>query len=104
MKAFKLLVKIFGVGTIKDTQCGFKLLKRSAAFKIIPNLRLDRWIFDVEMLYLAERFGLEVVEVPINWYEKDGSKLSLAVDSITMATDLIMMKAAYAFGLWKLHI
>lgn len=104
MKAFKLFVKIFGVGAVKDTQCGFKLLKRSVAFKIVPNLRLDRWIFDVEMLYLAERFGLKVVEVPINWYERDGSKLSLAVDSITMATDLIMMRAAYACGLWKVYV
>lgn len=103
MKAFKVFVRLWGVKTVKDTQCGFKLMTREAARMLIPNLRLNRWIFDVELLLLAERLAVEVHEVPVNWTEMKGSKLSLATDSIRMATDLMFMRLAYSFGFWRVH-
>lgn len=101
---FKQFVGLWGVKTVKDTQCGFKLMSRQAARAIIPNLRLNRWIFDVELIYLAEKLAIPIQEVPVNWVEIQGSKLCLATDSVKMATDLILMRLAYAFRIWTVHI
>lgn len=103
MHAFKLFVKFWGASAVKDTQCGFKLFTRPAAQLIVPNMRLSRWIFDVELLYLAERFCMPISEVPVSWTEVDGSKLSLAVDSVGMALDLMFMRLAYGLKLWSVH-
>lgn len=103
MEAFHYFVGFFGVSHIKDTQCGFKLFTRDAAKRVLPNLRLNGWIFDVEMLILAQLLGLRVAEVSVNWMEKGGSKLRIAVDSSKMALDLLLMRFAYHSGLWKIY-
>jgi dolichyl-phosphate beta-glucosyltransferase len=103
MEAFHFFVGLLGVSHIKDTQCGFKLFSRDAAKRVVPNVRLNGWIFDVEMLILAELLGLRVAEVSVNWSEKGGSKLRIAVDSMKMALDLLLMRFAYHSGLWKIY-
>lgn len=102
MLAFKLFVRLWGVHSVRDTQCGFKLMDRESARQIVSNLRLNRWIFDVELIHLAEALGRSIFEVPVNWTEMDGSKLCLAVDSVKMALDLVFMRMAYALRFWKI--
>ena len=70
---------------IKDTQCGFKLFSRSTLPYIVPNMHSEGWIFDVEMLMLAEFAGIPVVEVAVGWREVMGSKLNVVWESIGMA-------------------
>jgi len=60
---------------IADTQCGFKLFEREAAFKLFPLLTLKRWGFDFELLSLARKFNFPVKEVPVAWYNSEGSRL-----------------------------
>ena len=52
---------IGGAGSIKDTQCGFKLFTRSAARRLFSVLHIERWAFDVELVYLAARVGVPMV-------------------------------------------
>ena len=54
LQGFHLCVWIFCVQSVRDTQCGYKLFSRTAAQKILPNLHIQRWAFDVELLYIAE--------------------------------------------------
>ncbi|XP_048775929.2 dolichyl-phosphate beta-glucosyltransferase-like isoform X2 [Ostrea edulis] len=56
MKGFHFVVWFLCVRGIKDTQCGFKLLTREAAILLFSNLHVERWAFDVDMLFLAEYF------------------------------------------------
>ena len=56
-KVFQFLVWICCVRTIKDTQCGFKLFSRTEALTLFSILHVERWAFDVELLYLAENLG-----------------------------------------------
>ena len=56
MHGFHLFVKIVGVPNIKDTQCGFKLFTRKSASVLFPNLHVERWAFDVELLYLDPQY------------------------------------------------
>ncbi|KAK1144535.1 dolichyl-phosphate beta-glucosyltransferase [Aspergillus melleus] len=87
--------------TIKDTQCGFKLFSRSSLPYIIPYMHSEGWIFDVEMLMLAEFAGVSVAEVPVGWREVKGSKLNVLRDSIGMAWGLAVLRAAWSLGVYR---
>ncbi|RKP35418.1 dolichyl-phosphate beta-glucosyltransferase [Dimargaris cristalligena] len=101
MRAFHAFVYIFGIREVEDTQCGFKLFTRRAAQAIFPNIHVERWIFDIEVLLLATNFRIPVVEVPVTWHEVAGSKMHLMRDSIIMAADLLLLRLNYVFGVWK---
>lgn len=103
MYGLHTLLYVFGIRTIRDTQCGFKLFTRRAAAEIFPYMHTEGWIFDVEVLILAEKKGIPVHEIAISWHEVPGSKIELAKDSIKMAIDLIVMRAAYILGIYKAH-
>ena len=64
-------------------------------------MHAERWIFDVEMLMLAEMAHVPVKEVDIGWTEVGGSKLSVWRDSIGMAWDLAVLRAAWAAGVYR---
>ncbi|KAJ1935310.1 dolichyl-phosphate beta-glucosyltransferase, partial [Linderina macrospora] len=74
---FHTYVTILGVRGVRDTQCGFKLFSRQAARLIFPNMHVERFIFDIEILLLARYQNIPVVEVPVNWHEVAGSKMSI---------------------------
>ena len=61
-KIFNIILHLFVIRGIKDTQCGFKCFKREAAEKIFPKLLIESFCFDVELLYLAKRWGIPVKE------------------------------------------
>jgi dolichyl-phosphate beta-glucosyltransferase len=117
MWGFHFLVSFLCVKGIKDTQCGFKLFTRKSAQQLFPNMHVERWAFDVELLYLyathyeyltlgryaADARKIPMVEVPVNWTEIPGSKLSPLAASIQMAKDLLRIRLAYMLGIWKLN-
>ena len=69
MYGLHTLVFIFGIRSIKDTQCGFKLMDRAAIVQMLPYLHTEGWIFDVELLILALRKKIPIEEVAISWHE-----------------------------------
>jgi dolichyl-phosphate beta-glucosyltransferase len=101
MYGFHTMLRIFGVGYIRDTQCGFKLFSRSAAQQLFPSQRLPTWIFDVELLLLARQLGIPVAEVPVDWHEVPGSKLNVVSASIQMFRDLLIVRANHFLGRWR---
>jgi glycosyltransferase involved in cell wall biosynthesis len=75
-RIFNLAVRLTtGLG-FADTQCGFKLFRREAAHKIFSRQLLERFGFDVEVLYLAKKLGFRVTEVPVRWDHVEGTKVS----------------------------
>ncbi|OJJ41576.1 hypothetical protein ASPWEDRAFT_101905 [Aspergillus wentii DTO 134E9] len=104
MHSFHLILRILTprkTATIKDTQCGFKLFSRGSLPYIIPYMHSEGWIFDVEMLMLAEFAGIPVAEVPVGWREVKGSKLNVLRDSIGMAWGLAILRAAWSIGVYR---
>jgi len=101
MYGFHTVLRVLGVGHIRDTQCGFKLFTRKAAQQIFPSQHLTSWIFDVEVLLLAKMLSIPVEEVPIEWHEVPGSKLNVVTDSLQMLRDLLILRANHVFGRWK---
>jgi dolichyl-phosphate beta-glucosyltransferase len=67
MHGFHMLVVAVAGSAVKDTQCGFKMFSRHAAALLYTNQRLQRWCFDVELLYLAGRLGVPVKEVQVRF-------------------------------------
>src|SRR5262249_42071720 len=71
-----------------DTQCGFKLMDRERVRPIVEKMVVDRFAFDVELLFLCRRFGLAVREVPVTWRNAPGSKVTLIGDPLNMLLDV----------------
>lgn len=101
MRGFHLYLSLLGLSSIRDTQCGFKLQTRATARLLYPSLHSPGWIFDCELLLLAQRCGVPLREVGVRWKEVPGSKLDVVKDSIRMARDLLVIRANYFVGRWQ---
>ncbi|KAL4450575.1 hypothetical protein ABPG77_000931 [Micractinium sp. CCAP 211/92] len=102
MHGFHVLVMMVVGNQIRDTQCGFKLFSRAAAQQLYSNQRLQRWCFDVELVYLAQQLKIPMAEVQVNWTEIPGSKIRVT-SMAHMALELVMIKAGYGGGLWTVR-
>ena len=100
MKCFHSLVYLLGVKGIGDTQCGFKLFTRKSAKAIFSQIHVEGWIFDIEVLFLAQHLNMEITEIPVGWMEVNGSKVRLIRDSLRMAFDLCILRLNYWSGVW----
>ncbi|KAK3610130.1 hypothetical protein CHS0354_039911 [Potamilus streckersoni] len=103
MYGFHFLVWFLCVKEIKDTQCGFKLLTREAAVLLFSNMHVERWAFDVDMLYLAQYFDIPIGEVAINWQEIEGSKMIPVWSWLQMGKDLVLIRLRYMLKAWKIN-
>ena len=91
-KIFNKIVRVITVRGIIDTQCGFKLFTRRSAREIFRRQLLDRWSFDVEVLYIARKHGFEITEVPVKWSNRKESRVDPLKDSIRMLRDLFVIR------------
>lgn len=94
---------LIGLGEYKDTQCGFKLFSRKAANKIVFNMHLTRWAFDVEMLYIAKKLNIPTKEIKVNWREVEGSKLNVITASMSFFRDYFAIIFFYNSGFWVIN-
>ena len=86
---------------VKDTQCGFKLLTREAALSTMPHLRVRRWAYDVELLFLCEQLNLGVASCPVPSTDVAGSKITVLTPA-EMALDVLKVSLLYRVGPWDL--
>ena len=91
-KIFNLLVRIFVVRGFCDTQCGFKCFEKKTANFLFGKQRLSGFCFDVEILYLAEKFKKRAKEVPVRWLNSPVSKIGPLKHSFLMFLDLFRVK------------
>jgi dolichyl-phosphate beta-glucosyltransferase len=91
-RVFNFLVRLLAVRGFQDTQAGFKCFRREAAHDLFPYQTMDGWGFDVEILFLAQKRGYRVVEVPINWYYMTHSRVSPIGDSVRMVREILQVR------------
>jgi glycosyltransferase involved in cell wall biosynthesis len=89
---FNLLVRMFSGLEIYDTQCGFKLFRAQSTRRAFELQRVERFGFDPEILFLIERLGGKVVEVPVRWNHNPATKVHYLRDSIHMTLDLVVLR------------
>jgi len=91
-RAFNLAVRLILVPGFSDTQCGFKLFTREAARELFSRQLLDRWSFDAELLFLARKRGLRVVEVPVRWEYSSATRMKFLRNAVQMLCDLFRVR------------
>lgn len=91
-RVFNMCVKLFILPGIADTQCGFKMFTAKCAYFLFERQQAERWSFDIEILFIARKAELEIIEVPINWNDVPGSKVNLLLDAIGMFCDIFTFK------------
>jgi glycosyltransferase involved in cell wall biosynthesis len=82
----------------KDTQCGFKAFSRRAVDCIFPLQRIERWGIDPELLFLAEKRGLKVVEVPVRWAHEEGGSIHPVRDGLRMLFEVLKIRWYWTMG------
>jgi glycosyltransferase involved in cell wall biosynthesis len=87
--AMHLIVGLWHVG---DTQCGFKFLRRPVARDLFRRLRIDGYMFDVDLLYLAQKSGYKMREVGIRWRDDGDSRLNLVAGNWRNLKDLFRIR------------
>ncbi|HEY3764669.1 MAG TPA: dolichyl-phosphate beta-glucosyltransferase [Gaiellales bacterium] len=90
-RAYNLILHTTLRSRFSDAQCGFKAIRREVAGELLPAVADDGWFFDTELLVLAERRGLRIYEVPVDWEDDPDSRVAIAR---TAAADLR--------GIWRL--
>jgi dolichyl-phosphate beta-glucosyltransferase len=101
-RVFNFLVRLLAVRGIQDTQCGFKAFSRSAADELFQRQTLRGFGFDVELLYLARKFGYRVLELPIDWYFDADTRVRPGIDTLDMLREVLSVRfrdAAGGYGL-----
>ena len=88
-RAFNRLVRTIAVRGLDDTQCGFKCFKGPVAAELFRRQSVRGFGFDVEILYMARKWGLKVAETPIDWRHNRDSKVRSGTDTLSMATDVL---------------
>ena len=64
---------------------------------------MERWAFDLEVLYLSFQNNVPVKEMAVNWHDVEGSHLDVADASLQMLRDMILIRVLYATGVWNLN-
>ncbi len=91
-RSFNLLIKILFLMPFKDSQCGAKLFKKDAIKKIIPQIGLTEWAFDIDLLYKMKKNNYKIKEIPIKWKDEVGSKLNLPKTSLRMFFSVLYLR------------
>lgn len=109
-RGFNFFVSLLALRGIQDTQCGFKLFKAEAAKDLFsklvvygkhPEKTAFTGAFDVEILYLAQKFGFKIAEVPVYWTHITTTRISPVKDSIRMFVDLLRIRLTDLLGRYR---
>jgi glycosyltransferase involved in cell wall biosynthesis len=95
-RVFHSIVELFFGMRIRDTQCGAKVMRRQAVEKVHSGLRIADMAFDINLLYSIKRAGFRILEVPTEWTDKLGSKVTLLRTSLVMFLSVFRIRLIYS--------
>jgi len=91
-RGFNHVVRALGLSPSKDTQCGFKAFRRTAAREIFTRAQIDGFAFDTEILLLAQKHGLRVDELPVEWINDEETRFRPLSDGWQSLRDLLRVR------------
>ncbi|MGO9976936.1 MAG: glycosyltransferase [Solirubrobacteraceae bacterium] len=81
-RSYNRLLRLVLRARFSDAQCGFKAVRRDAAARLLPQIKDDGWFFDTELLVLAQRNGMRILEVPVIWIDDPDSRVNIVKTAI----------------------
>jgi glycosyltransferase involved in cell wall biosynthesis len=103
-RAYNLLLRTLFATRVRDAQCGFKALRAEVARKLLPAVRDDGWFFDTELLLLAERNGLRIHQLPVDWVDDADSRVEVARTALADLAGAARMAWTFATGRGRLDL
>jgi putative flippase GtrA len=102
-RSYNLILRGTLAARVSDAQCGFKAIRREVAQRLLPHVEDTGWFFDTELLVLAERAGLRIHEVPVDWVDDPDSRVDLVATALADLRGIARLTAAFANGSLPLH-
>ena len=102
-RSYNLLLRTTLSARFSDAQCGFKAIRRDVAQSLLPLVEDNGWFFDTELLVLAERAGLRIYEVPVDWVDDPNSSVHIYNTAKADVQGIIRLLRAFARGSLPLH-
>jgi glycosyltransferase involved in cell wall biosynthesis len=99
-RVFNVLVRMATGLPFWDTQCGFKAFRLDVCRPLIQAATIERFGFDVELLFIAQRAGLRLREIPVRWDHNEGSKVSVMRDSLRMFDEVRVIRGQARRGVY----
>jgi len=95
-RVYNFLIRILFLLPYRDTQCGAKIFKRKALEKILPEIGMTKWAYDLDLIYLMKRNKFKILEFPTNWSDKEYSKINLKKSGTNMVLGVIRLRMLYS--------
>jgi putative flippase GtrA len=103
-RSYNLILRAVLATRIRDAQCGFKALRADVARRLLPAVQDDGWFFDTELLLLAERNGLRIHEVPVDWVDDPDSRVRIVPTAWADLRGTMRMLARFARGRGRVEL
>jgi glycosyltransferase involved in cell wall biosynthesis len=102
-RCYNLLLRTTLRARFSDAQCGFKAMRTECARALLPHVLDTAWFFDTELLVLAERSGLRIAEVPVDWVDDPDSRVDIAATAMADLRGIARLTRALAVGDLPVH-
>lgn len=97
-RIYNAIIRAMFATRVRDLQCGFKAVRRDVAISLLPAIEDEGWFFDTELLLLAERNGLRIHQVPVDWVEDPDSRVHLVRTAIDDLRGAVRLAALFVRG------
>lgn len=97
-RCYNLLLRGTLSAGFSDAQCGFKAIRKDVADELLPLVEDPTWFFDTELLVLAERCGLRVHEVPVDWFDDPDSRVDIVSTAVDDLRGVVRLRRALSAG------
>ena len=97
-RSYNILLRTFMGARFSDAQCGFKAIRRDQARALLPLTRDTGWFFDTELLVLAERAGLRIHEIPVDWVDDLDSRVDIIATALADLRGMARLGVGFARG------
>jgi putative flippase GtrA len=102
-RSYNLILRGALAARFSDAQCGFKAIRADVARRLLPLVEDTGWFFDTELLVLAERAGLRIHEVPVDWVDDPDSSVDIVKTATEDLKGVLRLLRAFATGALPLH-
>jgi putative flippase GtrA len=97
-RCYNLILKSTLAASFSDAQCGFKAIRADVAEKVLPHVVDTGWFFDTELLVLAQRSGLRIHEVPVDWVDDPDSRVDIVATATADLKGVARLLKGFATG------